>query len=67
MKERICPFCRTQIETEIHVITQCETYENIRDSLFQKACIIYPDFNILTDEEKMVFLFSNQSIDKRMC
>ena len=62
VNERICPFCRTQIETEIHVITQCKTYESIRDSLFQKACVIYPDFNILTDEEKMVFLFSNQSM-----
>ena len=64
VNERVCPFCRTQTETEIHVITQCKTYENIRDSLFQKACVIYPDFNILTDEEKMVFLFStcNQSM-----
>ena len=40
VNERVCPFCRTQIETEIHVITQCKTYENIRDSLFQKACVI---------------------------
>ena len=62
VNERVCPFCRTQVETEIHVITQCKTYENIRDSLFKKACVIYPDFNILTDEEKMVFLFSNQSM-----
>ena len=26
--ERICPFCRTYDENELHVIIKCETYEN---------------------------------------
>lgn len=58
--ERICPFCRTDVENELHIIIKCETYETIRESLFHKACVVYPDFNVLTDEEKMIFLFSNQ-------
>ena len=31
-------------------------YEKI---LFEKAVTVYPDFNILSDEEKIIFLFSN--------
>ena len=60
--ERICTFCQTNVENELHVIIKDETYETIRESLFQKARVLYPDFNILTDEEKKIFLFSNQSM-----
>ena len=31
-------------------------YEKI---IFEKAVTVYPDFNILSVEEKMIFLFSN--------
>ena len=60
--ERVCPLCRTQVENEIHVIIKCGAYDAIRESLIQKANVVYPDFNLLTDEEKMIFLFSNQSM-----
>ena len=34
--ERICPFFRTDVENELHVIIKCEIYETIRESLFKK-------------------------------
>ena len=63
--ERICPFCRVYVENETHVIINCETYECVRESLFQTAVRVYPDFNLLTDEEKMIFLFSNWSMIRK--
>ena len=60
VNERICPFCRAYVENETHVIINCETYECVRESLFQTAVRVCPDFNLLT--EKMIFLFSNSSM-----
>ena len=62
VNERICPFCRVYEENETHVIINCETYECIRESLFQTAVRVCPYFNLLTDEEKMIFLFSSSSM-----
>ena len=62
VNERMCPFCRVYVENETHVIINCQTYECVRESLFQTAVRVCPDLNHLTDEEKMIFLFSNSSM-----
>ena len=62
VNERICPFCRVYVENETHVVINCETDECVRESLFQTAVRVCPDFSLLTDEEKMIFLFSNSSM-----
>ena len=36
VNERICPFCRVYVEYETHVIINCETYECVRESLFER-------------------------------
>ena len=51
------------VEDETHGLLNCDKYHPIREIIFEKAVTIYPDFNILSDEEKMIFLFyiSNDS------
>lgn len=59
VNDRKCPFCLVHVESEIHVLLNCEQYSGIRESLFQKAITVCPDFNVLSDVEKLIFLFSN--------
>jgi hypothetical protein len=32
VEQRFCPFCRTHVEDEFHVIMQCDKYNDIRDT-----------------------------------
>ena len=43
-------------------LLNCDKYHPIREILFEKAVTVYPDFNILSDEENMIFLFSNHQM-----
>ena len=60
--ERKCPFCRVHVEDEKHVLLQCEKYDTIRENLFQKAVTVRRNFYDLPDDEKIVFLFSDQNM-----
>ena len=42
LEERKCPFC-DDIESEIHVIFNCNLYDDFRAELFSKAVIVNPD------------------------
>ena len=53
---RFCPFCPTMAETEAHFLILCPTYDTIRNNLFSLIKKMLPNFNALTNEEKMVFL-----------
>ena len=57
-EERKCPFC-DEVESEIHVIFNCNLYDDFRAELFSKVVIVTPDFNNFTLEDKLIFLFSN--------
>ena len=38
---RVCPFCEdTVVENELHVVLQCHVYNDIREELVNKACVI---------------------------
>jgi hypothetical protein len=58
IEERLCPFC-DQVETEIHVLLECSTYNDLRKDLFRKASNISQQFNLFCDNEKIEFLFNN--------
>ena len=36
-----CPFCKTMVENEIHVICDCPLYTDLREKLFQNARVIH--------------------------
>ena len=62
VKDRKRPFCPVHVESEMHVLLKCEQYTYLRENLFHKAIPVRPDFNVLSDNEKFIFLFSNQNM-----
>ncbi len=64
-QERICNNCDlNEIENEVHVITRCPMYNDIREDLYLKTSSNCEDFNDLSDNEKFVFIMSNAEIIK---
>ena len=58
---RLCPFCN-EVENEMHAILNCRMYKDRRKTLFQKASDISHRFESMSDEDKFIFLFSNNDI-----
>ena len=58
LEDRICPFC-DEIESEVHVLFNCHLYDDFRNELFRNALNVNHDFNVLSLEDKLIFLFSN--------
>ena len=56
--DRKCHFCES-IETEQHVMLECELYNDLRQPLYKKATEIDSAFPGLSEEEKFIFAFSN--------
>ena len=65
LNKRICPICKSGVETDTHVLTQCPVYEALRTVLYDNAIHINKDFIHLSDEQKCVFVFSNLDLTKR--
>ena len=58
--ERLCPLCQTNsIESEEHVILECNIYDDIRHNLFHHAVQLNPAFMSLSNEEKLCFILAN--------
>jgi hypothetical protein len=61
-QNRTCPFCVNNVESESHVILQCSLYDYYRRNLFHKAAAVDPEFYNKSDNDKVVFLFTNTSL-----
>jgi hypothetical protein len=61
-QNRTCPFCVNNVESESHVILQCSLYDDYRRNLFHKAAAVDPEFYNKSDNDKLVFLFTNTSL-----
>ena len=58
--ERLCTLCNENcIENEVHVVTQCQLYQDIREVLYAKASAICNNFHLLSDIEKLNFILSD--------
>ena len=61
--ERYCNVCRTNtVEDEIHFLLICPVYNLERQKLFSIITSIYSDFNLMSTDEKFVFLMSDDNI-----
>ncbi len=47
--------CDSHIESEIHVITQCTAYNDLRNDLFLKALNVGNDFDSMSVDDKFSF------------
>ena len=61
---RICPLCKLAVEREIHVMFHCQFYQNIRENVLPRACEMNTNFSNLSNEEKLVFMLSNENVMK---
>ena len=51
-----------QVEDECHVLMRCTLYDDLRYELFTKASTFNYIFNVLSDEDKFIYLLSNFDI-----
>ncbi|XP_071151601.1 uncharacterized protein [Mytilus edulis] len=61
--ERTRFYCNDSIEDELHVLLKCPLYEDLRHILFYEVSNFNVDFNILSDNEKLFFLFNDKVFD----
>ena len=62
--ERKCLVCVTEVENELHFVTQCPLYENERKALYQACQRNATAFEeIPTDEQKFIFILSNENTE----
>ena len=59
--ERKCFNCKDEIEDEYHFIIKCPLYTNERRDLIGLSENMYKNFNSLSDEQKFVFILSNEN------
>lgn len=58
--DRLCTLCDSNaVEDEIHFVTTCEMYKDIRSSMYADALALDPTFDSLDNIDKFVFLMSN--------
>lgn len=62
-EQRLCPICLNgDIETELHVITECSAYYDLRKDLFTSASFLNDTFNEISNIDKMCFILSDNRI-----
>ena len=61
INERKCFLCKEVVEDEKHFVINCPLYEKERSILFQACRENSIHFDLLNDEEKLVFIFTNES------
>ena len=62
--ERVCRVCTDSVENEEHVMMCCPLYDDVRQELFECAMKMNPVFNLLSKEEKFVYLMSSKDLTR---
>ena len=57
LMERICPLCKSSVETEIHFCSIATHYQNIEITFFKELEEITPLFNSMSANEKFCYIF----------
>ena len=60
LDERVCMLCKV-VDDEIHFVTSCCINERQRLSLYQKLITVDPEFTLLSNEDKFVYLMANRN------
>ena len=57
---RICPHCSSnEVENETHFVFHCNLHEQIRKTFFNDIILRYSEFDALSEQNKILFLFNN--------
>ena len=58
-----CFHCTQEVEDELHILTRCPLYDDLRDELFEHCnTISNMDFDLVNDCDKLYFILSDMSI-----
>jgi len=60
--ERKCPFCKTVVESELHVLLNCPMYTFDRQVLVNKALSFNSNFSESSETDKLIFLFNHTGL-----
>ena len=60
--ERFCPFCPTHVETELHFLLQCKTFQPLRRTLMLEIENAVPILCLSSDQDKFITLLTNEVI-----
>lgn len=58
--KRLCIFC-DRVENEMHVLCECELYDDLRFNLYQHLSTVILDFNELGCDDKLNFILSKHN------
>ena len=58
IEERLCPFCIGIVEDEVHVLTECSLYIDMRDELWKKIIESHPPSINMSRVDKYIFMMS---------
>lgn len=64
VEQRLCCQCSGHIEDELHVITECPLYLDLRDNLYENARAIQENFSTFNRLERLCFIMSNDDLVK---
>ncbi len=61
-EDRLCSHCMLGLtETELHFLTECPKYLNIKDHYYPKMNTIFPQFSIRSPTEKLSFILGEEA------
>ena len=60
--KRLCPFCKNQVENEIHFIVSCPTYTALREPIFLEIQENVGNFESLSDREKFMYILAEPEL-----
>lgn len=60
--ERLCCFCNSKVENEIHFLCECDMYIDLRYPLFRLASQFYLQFDFLSSREKFIQLMNSEAL-----
>ena len=63
--ERWCPFCKTKIEDEIHIMFYCQLYQPLRQTLLSEALQYIVGFYVLSDAVKIEKLTGHVNVNSK--
>ena len=59
---RFCPFCPNSIESEVHFLIECNTYNVLRKEIQREVVQNKPNFEYYTPTEKFELLLSEENV-----
>ena len=63
VNSRLCPFCGV-VEDEVHALVVCNMYSDIRNTLYQKAILVSPNFIDLSPVDKLIVLLDKPELTR---